>query len=285
MRHRTPAFPSRPDHRRRRDSSAPISPPTCWRKPTPQSRCSTISPVPASSSIWRGSRPSMVRAVCASSEEMSATPRACIRRLGPPTKSIILPRPPRAPTFSRPAPRLRRQRHRHRQRARSRASLRRKPWCSSHLQARSTAPSIPFRRATAPAAWSRSIQLFAVSPKPRRVDFHCPYACTKSVADQYVRDYARLYDLPTVVFRIGCIAGPGQFGNQGQGWVAHFVYSALAGRPVADLWRRPAGSRRASCLRPGERRECGPCLHAGSRPERLSTSAAASTLGRSASKK
>jgi len=64
------------------------------------------------------------------------------------------------------------------------------------------------------------------------VDFHCPYACTKSVADQYVRDYARLYNLPTIVFRMGCIAGPGQFGNQGQGWVAHFVYSVLAGRPV-----------------------------------------------------
>lgn len=64
------------------------------------------------------------------------------------------------------------------------------------------------------------------------IDFYCPYACTKSVADQYVRDYARLYNLPTVVFRMGCIAGPGQFGNQGQGWVAHFVYSVLAGRPV-----------------------------------------------------
>jgi CDP-paratose 2-epimerase len=64
------------------------------------------------------------------------------------------------------------------------------------------------------------------------VDFHCPYACTKSVADQYVRDYARLYNLPTIAFRMGCIAGPGQFGNQGQGWVAHFVYSALSGRPV-----------------------------------------------------
>ncbi len=64
------------------------------------------------------------------------------------------------------------------------------------------------------------------------VDYHCPYACTKSVADQYVRDYARHYDLPTVVFRLGCIAGPGQFGNQGQGWVAHFVYSVLAGRPI-----------------------------------------------------
>ncbi len=65
-----------------------------------------------------------------------------------------------------------------------------------------------------------------------RVDFHCPYACTKSVADKYVREYAGRYDLPTVVFRLGCIAGPGQFGNQGQGWVAHFVYSALSGRPV-----------------------------------------------------
>jgi CDP-paratose 2-epimerase len=64
------------------------------------------------------------------------------------------------------------------------------------------------------------------------VDFHCPYSCTKSLADKYVREYARRYDLPTVVFRLGCIAGPGQFGNQGQGWVAHFVYSALAGRPV-----------------------------------------------------
>src|SRR5580704_5394353 len=64
------------------------------------------------------------------------------------------------------------------------------------------------------------------------IDVYCPYSCTKSVADQYVRDYARHYGLPTVVFRLGCIAGPGQFGNQGQGWVAHFVYSALAGRPV-----------------------------------------------------
>ena len=63
-------------------------------------------------------------------------------------------------------------------------------------------------------------------------DFHCPYGCTKSLADQYVRDYARLYKLPAIVFRLSCIAGPGQFGNQGQGWVAHFVYSVLAGRPI-----------------------------------------------------
>jgi CDP-paratose 2-epimerase len=65
------------------------------------------------------------------------------------------------------------------------------------------------------------------------IDLHCAYACTKSIADQYVRDYARRYGLPTIVFRMGCVAGPDQFGNQGQGWVAHFVYSALAGRPVS----------------------------------------------------
>lgn len=64
------------------------------------------------------------------------------------------------------------------------------------------------------------------------IDSHCPYACTKSMADRYVRDFARLHNLRTVVFRLGCIAGPGQFGNQGQDWVAHFVYSVLAGRPV-----------------------------------------------------
>ena len=64
------------------------------------------------------------------------------------------------------------------------------------------------------------------------VDYHCPVNCTKSVADQYVLEYARLHGLPAVALRMGSIAGPGQFGNEGQGWVAHFVYSALAGRPV-----------------------------------------------------
>jgi CDP-paratose 2-epimerase len=64
------------------------------------------------------------------------------------------------------------------------------------------------------------------------LDFHSPYGCSKGTADQYVRDYARIYGLPTVVFRMSCIAGPRQFGNEDQGWVAHFLYSALAGRPI-----------------------------------------------------
>ena len=44
--------------------------------------------------------------------------------------------------------------------------------------------------------------------------------------------YARIYGLPTVVFRMSCIAGPRQFGNEDQGWVAHFLYSALDRRPI-----------------------------------------------------
>jgi len=64
------------------------------------------------------------------------------------------------------------------------------------------------------------------------LDFYSPYGCSKGAADQYVRDFGRIYGLPTVVFRMSCVAGPRQFGTEDQGWVAHFVYSALQGRPV-----------------------------------------------------
>jgi CDP-paratose 2-epimerase len=64
------------------------------------------------------------------------------------------------------------------------------------------------------------------------VNFYSPYGCSKGAADQYVRDYARIYGLPTVVFRMSCIAGPRQFGTEDQGWVAHFLYTALQGRPI-----------------------------------------------------
>jgi CDP-paratose 2-epimerase len=64
------------------------------------------------------------------------------------------------------------------------------------------------------------------------LDFHSPYGCSKGAADQYVRDYGRIYGLPTVVFRMSCIYGPRQFGTEDQGWVAHFIISALTGRPI-----------------------------------------------------
>ena len=64
------------------------------------------------------------------------------------------------------------------------------------------------------------------------LDFHSPYGCSKGAADQYVHDFARIYHLPTVVFRMSCIAGPRQFGTEDQGWVAHFLYSALQQQSV-----------------------------------------------------
>lgn len=64
------------------------------------------------------------------------------------------------------------------------------------------------------------------------LDFHSPYGCSKGAADQYVRDYARLYDLPTVVFRQSCVYGPHQYGVEDQGWVAWFLIAALLNKPI-----------------------------------------------------
>ena len=64
------------------------------------------------------------------------------------------------------------------------------------------------------------------------LDFYSPYGCSKGAADQYVHDYSRMFGLPTVVFRMSCIAGKHQFGNEDQGWIAHFLYSALQGIPL-----------------------------------------------------
>ena len=64
------------------------------------------------------------------------------------------------------------------------------------------------------------------------LDFHSPYGCSKGAGDQYTRDYARIYGLPTVVLRQSCIYGPRQFGVEDQGWVAWFLIAAVTGRPV-----------------------------------------------------
>ncbi|MGO9831478.1 MAG: GDP-mannose 4,6-dehydratase [Myxococcaceae bacterium] len=64
------------------------------------------------------------------------------------------------------------------------------------------------------------------------LDFHSPYGCSKGAADQYVRDYARIYGLKTVCFRQSCIYGYRQFGVEDQGWVAWFTIAAVTRQPV-----------------------------------------------------
>ncbi|MDQ3810977.1 MAG: GDP-mannose 4,6-dehydratase, partial [Chloroflexota bacterium] len=76
------------------------------------------------------------------------------------------------------------------------------------------------------------LDAFGVSEQ-EPLDFHSPYGCSKGAADQYVRDYARIYGLRTVVFRMSCVYGPRQFGNEDQGWVAHFMLAVAGGRPLS----------------------------------------------------
>lgn len=64
------------------------------------------------------------------------------------------------------------------------------------------------------------------------LDFHSPYGCSKGAAEQYVHDYYRIYNLPTVVFRQSCIYGPRQFGVEDQGWVAWFIIATMLGNNV-----------------------------------------------------
>jgi CDP-paratose 2-epimerase len=64
------------------------------------------------------------------------------------------------------------------------------------------------------------------------LDFHSPYGCSKGAAAQYFRDYARIYGIPTTVFRQSCIYGPRQMGVEDQGWVAWFVIALVTGKPI-----------------------------------------------------
>lgn len=66
----------------------------------------------------------------------------------------------------------------------------------------------------------------------RSLDFYSPYGCSKGCADQYVIDYARIYELRTVVLRQSCIYGCRQFGIEDQGWVAWFTIAAVLGKPI-----------------------------------------------------
>ena len=55
------------------------------------------------------------------------------------------------------------------------------------------------------------------------LDFSSPYGCSKGAADQYVRDYSRIFGLRTFVFRHSTIYGLGQNSSYDQGWVGWFL--------------------------------------------------------------
>ena len=65
------------------------------------------------------------------------------------------------------------------------------------------------------------------------LDFHGPYGCSKGAADQYLADYSRTYGLRTASLRQSSVYGPHQHPRSDQGWVAHLVGEAVAGREIA----------------------------------------------------
>lgn len=60
------------------------------------------------------------------------------------------------------------------------------------------------------------------------LDFSTPYGCSKGAADQYVRDWARVYGLKTVVFRHSSIFGGRQYASFDQGWIGWFCQQAIS---------------------------------------------------------
>lgn len=64
------------------------------------------------------------------------------------------------------------------------------------------------------------------------LDFHSPYGCSKGAADQYCRDYHRIYGLNTTVFRQSCIYGDRQLGAEDQGWLAWFMIASHMDWPI-----------------------------------------------------
>jgi len=69
------------------------------------------------------------------------------------------------------------------------------------------------------------------------LDFHSPYGCSKGSADQYLRDYHRIFGLKTVVFRHSSMYGGRQFATVDQGWIGWFCQMAAQTR--AGLRQEP----------------------------------------------
>lgn len=80
-------------------------------------------------------------------------------------------------------------------------------------------------------------------PETYPLDFHSPYGCSKGSGDQYVRDYARIYGLRTVVFRQSCIAAEQEvvtpFGKKKMAALTagDFVQSGTGWTRVRHVWQ------------------------------------------------
>lgn len=61
---------------------------------------------------------------------------------------------------------------------------------------------------------------------------HSIYGLSKVCADLTCQEWAKAFDMPIIINRFSCLAGPGQFGKSEQGWLSWFVIAALFNLPV-----------------------------------------------------
>lgn len=72
-----------------------------------------------------------------------------------------------------------------------------------------------------------------------QLEFHSPYGCSKGAADQYMLDYARMFELRTVVFRHSSMYGGRQFATYDQGWIGWFCQKAVEAKRTQELGLEP----------------------------------------------
>jgi CDP-paratose 2-epimerase len=92
-------------------------------------------------------------------------------------------------------------------------------------------PEAPFLFASTSKVYGKLDKSAGACKESQLVDFNSPESSSSAAADQHVRDYARRFDMNTVVLRLSSIYGTHQYGTEDHGWVAHFVHSILSNRP------------------------------------------------------
>ena len=60
---------------------------------------------------------------------------------------------------------------------------------------------------------------------------HSLFGVSKLAADVLVQEYGRYFDMPTAVFRGGCLTGPNHSGTQQHGFLAYLMKCTAAGQP------------------------------------------------------
>lgn len=63
-------------------------------------------------------------------------------------------------------------------------------------------------------------------------NMHTPFGVSKTAADLYVQEYAKLYDLKAASFRMGCITGGAAKAVELHNWEPFFMKKALAGEKL-----------------------------------------------------